>query len=139
MQTDESRSRIQTLCLMVLTVAVVTYLIYWLRPVLVPLVVAIFVVSGLSPVLKALEKKLGVTRIVAAGLTFLAGVVMLVVFGCSLWISVIDLSSNSEAYRGRVRELVNKVESRLPIWLWSKEAAENERAETANGEEQSFC
>lgn len=110
MRTEESRSNIQTICLLVLTAAVVTYLIYWLRPVLVPLVVAIFVVSGVGPILKTLEYRLGVTRVVAAGLTFLAGVVILVVFGCSLWISVIDLSRNAPAYRGRVTELATRVE-----------------------------
>jgi AI-2 transport protein TqsA len=113
MRTEESRSNIQTICLLVLTAAVVTYLIYWLRPVLVPLVVAIFVVSGVGPILKTLEYRLGVTRVVAAGLTFLAGVAILVVFGCSLWISVGDLSRNAPAYRGRVTELATKVERKV--------------------------
>ncbi len=114
MYSEESRSRIRTICLVVLTAAVVTYLIFWLRPVLVPLVVAMFVVSGVGPILKTLENRLGVTRIVAAFLTFLAGVVILVVFGCSLWVSVADLSSNSDAYRARVGEIVEKVESIIP-------------------------
>ncbi len=123
MDTEESRSRTQTICLVVLTAAVATYLIYWLRPVLVPLVVAVFVVSGVGPILKALEQRLGVTRLVAAMLTFLAGVVILVVFGCSLWVSVVDLSSNADAYRARVRELVKKVESVFPMDLSLKDDA----------------
>ena len=91
--------------------------VYWLRPVLVPLVVAFFVVSGITPVLSVLEKRLGVTRIVAAGLTFLFGVVVLILFGCSIWVSMIDLSTNAQAYRNRVRHLVNRVESYLPARL----------------------
>ena len=114
---DDSQTRIQTACLLVLVAVCITFSVYWLRPVLVPLVVAFFVVSGITPVLSVLEKRLGVTRIVAAGLTFLFGVVVLILFGCSIWVSMIDLSTNAQAYRNRVRHLVNRVESYLPARL----------------------
>ncbi len=104
--------RIQTVCLMVLAVAAATFSIYWLRPVLVPLVVALFVVSGVSPILKTLERSLGVNRIIAAGLTFLAGVGLLIVFGFSIWMSMVDLNDNSQMYRQRVEEIVNWAERR---------------------------
>jgi len=116
----ESQSRVQTLCLIVLVAVAITYMVYWLRPVLVPFIVAIFVVSGISPVLDALERRLGVTRIVAAGLTFLAGVVILIIFGISIWLSVLELSNNAGAYRARVRELVEEVEERIPFRLSSE-------------------
>ena len=112
-QDEHSSSRIQTISLMVLAVVAATFSIYWLRPVLVPLVVALFVVSGVSPILKTFERRLGVTRIIAAGLTFLAGVFLLVVFGLSIWGSMVDLQSNSQAYRGRVREIVDWAERRV--------------------------
>ena len=111
---DDPQTRIQTACLLVLVAVCITFSVYWLRPVLVPLVVAFFVVSGISPVLSVLEKRLGVTRIVAAGLTFLFGVIVLVIFGCSIWVSMLDLSTNAQAYRNRVRHLVDRVESYLP-------------------------
>ncbi len=113
----ESQSRVQTVCLLVLVAVAITYMVYWLRPVLVPFVVAVFVVSGISPVLDNLERRLGVTRIVAAGLTFLAGVVVLLIFGISIWMSVLELSNNAGAYRSRVRELVEEVEEKLPFRL----------------------
>ncbi|MCO8125253.1 AI-2E family transporter [Stieleria sp. TO1_6] len=109
--------RIQSICLMVLVVVAVTYSIYWLRPVLVPLVVALFVVSGVNPILKTLEKRLGVSRIVAAGLTFLSGVVALVIFGLSIWISLVDLSKNQNAYRQRVKDIVNRFEDQTESFL----------------------
>ena len=111
---DDPQTRVQTACLLVLVAVCITFSVYWLRPVLVPLVVAFFVVSGISPVLSVLEKRLGVTRIVAAGLTFLAGVVVLIIFGCSIWVSMIDLSTNAQAYRNRVSTIVNRIESFLP-------------------------
>ncbi|WP_231741989.1 AI-2E family transporter [Stieleria varia] len=109
----DSYGRIQMICQMVLAVVALTYSIYWLRPVLVPLVVALFVVSGVSPILTMLENRLGVSRIIAAGLTFLAGVVLLIVFGLSIWVSMVDLKNNSQAYRQRVEEIVHWGESRF--------------------------
>ena len=117
---DLSYSRVQTICLAVLSVVAVTFSIYWLRPVLVPLVVALFVVAGISPVLTTLEHGLGVNRLVAAVLTFLAGVVALVIFGLSIWVSMVDLSSNSDAYRQRVRDIVDRVESNAMLILPSR-------------------
>ncbi len=114
---DLSYSRVQTICLAVLSVVAVTFSIYWLRPVLVPLVVALFVVSGVSPVLKTLEHGLGVNRLVAAMLTFLAGVAALIIFGLSVWMSMVDLSSNSDAYRQRVRDIVDHMEDNAAIFL----------------------
>ncbi len=115
----DAQQQLQTISLLVLAVVALTYMVYWLRPVLVPFVVSVFVVSGISPVLSALEKRLGVTRIVAAGIAFLAGVAVLVAFGMTIWISIVDLSKNSGAYRARVRELVEEVEEKLPSRLMS--------------------
>ena len=109
-----SESRIQTVCLVFLSAVAATYLIYWLRPVLVPLVVAFFVVSGVSPILAMLERRLGVKRLVAAGLTFLAGVMILVVFGFSIWLSVLEVSKNADDYRKRVRVLVLEMGDLVP-------------------------
>src|SRR6056297_2402413 len=110
----QPHQKIQTICLMVLAAAAIIYLVYWLRPVLVPLVVAWFVVSGLRPILITLEQSLGVNRVIAAGITFLTGMFMLVLFGLALWASVIDLSQNADAYRQRVLEIVQKVEDSFP-------------------------
>lgn len=98
---------------MVMAVVAATFSIYWLRPVLVPLVVALFVVSGVSPILKMLQRRLGVSQLIAAGLTFLAGVVVLIVFGLSIWVSIVDLKNNSKAYQDRVTEIVNWGEQRV--------------------------
>ncbi len=109
-----SESRIRTVCLVFLSAVAATYLIYWLHPVLVPLVVAFFVVSGVSPILATLERRLGVKRLVAAGLTFLAGVMILVVFGFSIWLSVLEVSKNADDYRKRVRVLVLEMGDLVP-------------------------
>ncbi|WP_231753126.1 AI-2E family transporter [Rosistilla carotiformis] len=103
----------QTVCLMALAVVAVTFSIYWLRPVLVPLVVALIVVSGVSPILTTLERRLGVNRLIAAGLTFVSGVGLMIAFGFSVWMSMVDLNANSEMYRVRVQEIVDWAELRV--------------------------
>jgi len=110
---EQSSARIQTVSLAVLAVVAATFSIYWLRPVLVPLVVALFVVSGVSPILNALKERLGVNRIIAAGITFLAGVALLLVFGFSIWMSMVDLNKNSRNYRNRVEDIVDWAEVRV--------------------------
>jgi len=115
MNSIESQQKIRTVCLMVLTAVVIGYSIYWLRPVLLPFVVAIFVVSGVSPILESLEQRLRVSRLVAAGITFMAGLVVLLALGAALWASVIDLADNAPAYKQRVGEIVRHVEAFLPV------------------------
>ncbi len=112
-----TQHRVQTVCLVVLAVLAATYLIYWLRPVLVPFVLALFVVSGLSPILAVLERTLGVTRIVAAAITFLAGFALLVIFGSTIVFSVADLGQHSDKYIQRVDEIVRELDQRFPLDL----------------------
>ena len=134
---DASNHRIWTICLITLTALASTYTVYWLRPVLVPLVVAVFVVSGVSPILVTLERRLGVNRLIAAVLTFLAGVVLMGLFGFTIWASLVDLGENSDAYGRRVRELVAEIEQRFPIELTPPDRnadAENEDAENEDAD-----
>ena len=106
---ETSKSNVQTVCLVVIATSVATYLIYWLRPVLVPFVVSLFVVSGIRPLLESLERRFGVNRLVAAAITFLAGLMVLVVVGLCLWLSVLQMADRGQAYRERVGELLVKI------------------------------
>ena len=106
---ESSQAGIQTICLVVIATAVATYLIYWLRPVLVPFVVSLFVVSGITPLLDSLESRFGIHRLVAAAITFLVGLMVLVVVGVCLWLSVLQMVDRGQAYRERVGELLVKI------------------------------
>ncbi len=133
----DPQARIQITCLIILVAIALTYVVYWLRPVLVPFVVSIFVVSGVTPILELLEQRLNVSRLVAAGLTFLSGFAILVVFGISIWLSVLDLSNNASGYRSRVRELVSEIEDKLPISLSNEQSdssTERNRVPITQGE-----
>jgi len=125
MNTEESRSKIRTICLMVMTAATGVYFVYWLRPVLLPLVVAIMIVSGASPLLEQLQKRLGVSKMLAAGITFVAGMVVLTLVGTALWASTNELASHSGDYEQRFEEMLETVESNIPLIFWEGEPAKS--------------
>ncbi len=124
MNTEYSESKIRTICLVVIATVVVTYLIYWLRPVLVPFVVSLFVVSGLTPLLETLETRLRVNRLVASAIAFLSGLAVLAALGVCLWLSVVQMAQKGPAYRERVSELVATVQD----WLDLDSQQRDERA-----------
>ncbi|MCA9040206.1 MAG: AI-2E family transporter [Planctomycetaceae bacterium] len=117
MDSNPPYARIQTFCLAVIATAVLIYLVFWLQPVLVPFVVALFVVSGITPILEWLEKRLGVNRLIAAGITFLLGLALMVILGFCIWLSVLQMAEQGEAYRDRVKELVAKAQEQYAEWF----------------------
>lgn len=138
MESQRSYPRIETVCLAVIAIAVSTYMIYWLRPVLVPFVVALFVVSGVTPLLKGLEKRLGVNRLIAAAITFLLGIAMMFALGLCLWLSVLQMADKGDAYRQRVNELIVSAQSRMESMFVQPQSTEAEGAELReNGEQMS--
>jgi AI-2 transport protein TqsA len=133
MQTEQSRSQIQTVCLMVLAGSAIAYAVFLLRPVLMPFVVAVFVVSGIGPILDSLERRLGVDRLMAAAITFLAGIFLMLLLSWALWSSTAELAANAPAYRNRIREIVHYVEEHVPGLFVKEEAAETAVALTPTG------
>lgn len=111
-----SEARIQTLCLLFLSALAAGFAAYVLRPVLLPFVVAVFVVSGVSPILEFLQRSLSSSRLTAAAIAFLVGSFMVVALMTALWASVVDLASHAEEYEAQVEVLVQEVKDRLP-WI----------------------
>ena len=127
---------IQTVCLMILAGVAGVYVVYWLRPVLVPFIVACFIVSGVGPILSYLENRFHVSRVVAAGMAFLFGVGLMGIFGLTISFSIIDLAKNKEDYRKRVRQLVDKVDDQFSfdVLSFGKSSPENVAAESETEE-----
>src|SRR6056297_3609363 len=109
-----SDGRVQTVSLMVLAGIAVVFSVYWLRPILVPFILACFIVSGVGPLLSHVESRIGVSRLSAAAMTFLFCIALLGAFGMTLFVSIVDLYSNSGDYLDRVRRLTAMVEDNIP-------------------------
>ncbi|KLU02067.1 transport facilitation [Rhodopirellula islandica] len=132
-----SRSNsVQDACLLILTAIALTAAVYWLRSVLVPFVVALFIVSGITPILDFLQARLNVNRVVAAGVTFVLAIGGTCLVGMSIWLSIAQMSEEGKLYRMRVSEIVSNAEG----WLHdnvaerfdSKEVTERSEAAVAD-------
>ena len=64
MNLAQREQRIQTVCLLILSTAAVAAALYWLRPVLVPFVFAVFIAYGLLPLTELQVRQLHLPRLI---------------------------------------------------------------------------
>lgn len=107
---SETQARTQTTALAILAAVALGAALHWLRPVLVPFVLAVFLAFALAPVVSLLHKRLRVPRAVALFLAFLLTLTLLVAFGVLVSTSVAQMAQNAEAYRSQVSGTWDKVE-----------------------------
>lgn len=87
---------------------------YWLRPVLLPFVLALFFVCGLSPILEWIEKHFRVGRTVSVTVAFGLGTMLVVMIWSACWYSVIELESNVKDYQRRFEQLLDSIVEWIP-------------------------
>ncbi len=104
-QTQPTEARIRTVSMLVLAVIASAGALYWLRPVMIPLVLAVLLTYVLGPLVDLLIRRLRVPRALAIGLALLIGSLLLVVLGGLISSSVQTLSANSAAYEARIGDL----------------------------------
>lgn len=91
-EVDLRERRLQTACLLFLSLLAAGVTLWLLRPVLVPFVLALFFVIGLSPLLDLIQRRLEVGRPAAIGISFLLGFALIVGFGMLLTSSVLTIT-----------------------------------------------
>ena len=107
--------RVQTAGIAILATIAIGATIKWLGPVLVPFVLAVFFVCGITPIISFFQKLLSVSRLIAAAITFLLGIVLLFLFWVLIWLSVASLIDQAPSYRTRLGELVDRGTQMLPM------------------------
>ena len=145
--------RVQTAGIAILATIAIGATIKWLGPVLVPFVLAVFFVCGITPIISFFQKFLTVSRLIAAAITFLLGIVLLFLFWVLIWLSVASLIDQAPSYRTRLGELVDRGTQILPMdrlgFLETEKqeqkdgkrmpTAERDQSETENGTEQNVA
>lgn len=106
--------RIQTICLLIVSTVAVAAALYWLRPVLVPFVLAVFIAYGLLPLVEFQVRRLRLPYFVAVASTLVIGVVVLGSLGLLISTSVSQLQANAAAYQQQIELLGAKVSALLP-------------------------
>ena len=115
MDRREYEHRIQTVCLLILTVVAIGMALYFLRPVLIPFVLALFFVYALSPAIDLQAKRLGIRRWLAVVNTIMLGCVMLFLLWLLIWSSVSQMAANATAYEEQMLELIETAGDKLPL------------------------
>lgn len=105
--------RTQTTCLILLTVIAVGFSLRFLQTVLLPFVIALFVVIGIRPLLELLQRRFGLNRLVAVGISFVIGLIALTATGMAIWVSIQDIANNSDVYEQRLTAIGNWLNDRL--------------------------
>jgi AI-2 transport protein TqsA len=106
---------VQTVCLMILAAVALGAAMAWLRPVLVPFVLAVLFVFCMSGLIEVLVKRLRFSRAASLVITSLAAVLVLTVLGLLLTASVTRLSQGLPGYRARLGELMADAARYVPI------------------------
>lgn len=103
----------QTICLIILATIAVGFSLFYLQSVLLPFVIALFIVIGCRPVLEILESKLKLSRYVGFFVAFSIGAILLAMFLLMTWLSINDLRNHSGDYETRLNAIAQWVSERL--------------------------
>ncbi len=110
--TDRDR-RLQTVCLLILTAIAIGGALYLLRPVLIPFVLAIFLVYCLAPVIDLQVSRIGIRRPLAVVSTIVLGCVLLSLMWLLVWTSISQMTASADVYNARFTELITNSVNRL--------------------------
>jgi len=106
--------RTQSVCLIILAIGMVGGSLYYLQTVLLPFVIALFVVVGCRPIAGYFEKKLHLHHLLAFALTFIFGFFVLTLFGILTFISIQDLGQHGDVYESRINTIATWLDQRIP-------------------------
>lgn len=110
--------RVGTICLLVLTTIAVSAALYWLRPVMIPLVLAVFLAIALSPVVEAQVRYFKAPRGLAIVATLLSAFLVLNLIGGFLSISVRQLVTQIPIYQTQLGRLMHEATASVAFeWL----------------------
>jgi AI-2 transport protein TqsA len=115
MAVRESLEQVRTVCMVTLTLIAVGVALFWLKPVMVPFVLALFATYALSPLIDLQIVKLRFPRPVAITSTLLLGVVLFVLLWWLVISSVTELKDNVTVYQENATKLVDSVSDTLHI------------------------
>jgi AI-2 transport protein TqsA len=107
--------RIQTVCLLLLSAVALGAALYWLRPVMIPFVLALFLALGATPLVNLQVRSLRLPRGLAVATTLMLA--LLVAFGVSLLLSssVQKLGAEAASYQKQLRHLIEQFAQVLPL------------------------
>ena len=115
MDSTELERRTQTICLFILTAIATAAALYWLAPIMIPFVLAIFFAFGLTPLVDLQVRVLKSPRGLAVFTTLLLGFVIVNVVAALITASLTQLAANAGAYQQQITLLLQRASVALPL------------------------
>ncbi len=115
MDPTELERRTQTICLCILTAIAAAAALYWLAPIMIPFVLAIFFAFGLMPLIDFQVRVLKSPRGLAVFTTLLLGFVIVNVVAALITASLTQLAANAGAYQQQITLLLQRASVALPL------------------------
>lgn len=106
--------RVQTVCLVILAAVTAAGALYWLRPVMIPFVLALFIALGLGMIADILVDRARIPRALALPVTVAGGAIALAGLGALISASLGQLADNAGVYGDQLTKLVEQTIAWLP-------------------------
>ena len=110
-----NESRIQTTCLLILSAFCLGTALFFLRPVLIPFVLAIFFTYSLTPVIDLQRRRFKMPRLLAILTTILLGCLLLALLSLIVSASASEMAANADEYQDRIQRLLDRVVVTVPF------------------------
>ncbi|MHC5114529.1 MAG: AI-2E family transporter [Planctomycetota bacterium] len=107
--------RVQTVCMLIVATVATCMALYWLRPVMLPLVLAVLFTLTLTALVDLQMHYLRLPRWLALLLTILAGMAFAGLLYTLVSASVTQLAGSAEGYQEKLKQMFDRFESILPI------------------------
>jgi AI-2 transport protein TqsA len=107
--------RIRTVCLLLIATVVVGAALYWLRPVLIPFVLSMFLALALSPLVDFQVNRLKMPRGFAVFGAFVLALVILSLLGYLITTSAVKVAANAGEYQAQFTLMVQRIAETLPL------------------------
>lgn len=110
-----AEARLQTVCLLALTAMGLGATLYWLKPVLIPLGLAVFLYMGLTPIVDHLVLRRRWPRWLATAVSLLPATGALFGVGAVITTSLRRLRANGGRYQDSISALLERAVTELPL------------------------
>jgi AI-2 transport protein TqsA len=111
MDNTKTETRVQTVCLLILTAIMGAFCLHWLQSVAVPLVLAAFLATILTPLIDVQARYLRLPRLVAITVTLIVVLVVMALTVGAVADSLGNLASEAKTYEAHLAEILRRPEA----------------------------
>ncbi|MHC4959387.1 MAG: AI-2E family transporter [Planctomycetota bacterium] len=111
-------ARVQTVCLLILTAIAIGVALFYLRPVLLPFVLALFFSLALRPLIDIQVRRFKFPSGLALISSLGVAVLVLALVGVLVAASIEQVQENGAVYQAKLNELIETLDDKLPLEDW---------------------